>query len=150
MRTVTIALRDADFAAEMAKMRSWLDQHMFKPTKFTYKQDREIITISVDFLSNHHAEAFKRNFDGHEPEADFFLKNELDPAVETIGQRRTSDIVSGTMAQACWWRLLAEEIRTEADNFGSDSAKETMELAARGWEQLAQELECRLARKGDL
>jgi len=52
------------------------------------------------------------------------------------------------MAQACWWRLLAEEIRTEADNFGSDSASETMELAARGWEQLAEELEHRLARNG--
>jgi hypothetical protein len=50
------------------------------------------------------------------------------------------------MAQACWWRLLAEEIRTEADNFGSDSARETMELAARGWEQLPEELEHRLAR----
>ena len=55
----------------------------------------------------------------------------------------------GTMAQACWYRLVAEEIRTELDNFGSDSAKETMEIAARGWEQLAEELENRLARNGD-
>jgi hypothetical protein len=53
------------------------------------------------------------------------------------------------MAQACWWRLVAEEIRTEADSFGSAAAKETMELAARGWEQLAEELEHRLARNGD-
>ena len=52
-----------------------------------------------------------------------------------------------TMAQACWWRLLAEEIRTEADSFASETAKETMEVAARGWEQLAEELEHRLARK---
>jgi hypothetical protein len=51
-----------------------------------------------------------------------------------------------TMAQACWWRLLAEEIRTEADNFASEAAKETMERAARGWEQLAEELEHRLTR----
>ena len=49
------------------------------------------------------------------------------------------------MAQACWWRLLAEEIRTEADGFGSEAAKETMELAARGWEQLAEAVEHRLA-----
>ena len=52
------------------------------------------------------------------------------------------------MAQACWWRLLAEEIRTEADNFASATAKETMEMAARGWEQLAEELEHRLTRNG--
>ena len=55
----------------------------------------------------------------------------------------------GTMAQACWWRLVAEEIRTEADSFGSEAAKETMEMAARGWEQLAEELERRLARNSD-
>jgi len=49
------------------------------------------------------------------------------------------------MAQACWWRLLAEEIRSAADDFSSADAKETMELAARGWEQLAEGLEHRLA-----
>jgi hypothetical protein len=38
----------------------------------------------------------------------------------------------------------AEEIRTEADNFGSEASRETMEMAARSWEQLA-----RLARNGD-
>jgi hypothetical protein len=52
------------------------------------------------------------------------------------------------MAQACWWRLVAEEIRTEADNFGSEAARETMEMAARSWEQMAAELEDRLARNG--
>jgi hypothetical protein len=53
------------------------------------------------------------------------------------------------MAQACRWRLLVEEIRMEADNFNSESAKETMEMAAKGWEQLAEELERRLARSSD-
>jgi hypothetical protein len=38
------------------------------------------------------------------------------------------------------------EIRTEADDFSSEAAKEIMELAARGWEQRAEELEHRLAR----
>jgi len=62
------------------------------------------------------------------------------------GDGSASTESSATMAQACWWRLLAEEIRTEADNFASESAKETMEMAARGREQLAEELEHRLAR----
>jgi len=147
VRTITIVLRGEDFSAEMAKMRTWLDQHMFRPSKFIYKQDREIITISIDFLSNHHAEAFKRHFDGHESEAHFSLPNGLDPLGRTSGEGRTTEI-PGTMAQACWWRLLAEEIRTEADNFGSASAKESMELAAQGWEQLAEQLEHRLAGNG--
>ena len=85
MRTVTIALRGADFAVEMVKMRAWLDQHMFEPAKFAYKQDREAVFISVDFLNDHHAEAFKSHFDGQEPDADFFRKNELEPPAETIG-----------------------------------------------------------------
>ena len=150
MHTVTITLCGADFAGEMMKMRVWLDRHMFKPQRFTYKQDQEIITISLDFLSNHHAKAFKNHFTGKEPDADVLLKNGLEPApLGGSGQRRSTEI-SGTMAQVCWWRLLAEEIRTEADNFGSLSARETMELAARGWEQLAEELEHRLARTGNL
>ena len=65
------------------------------------------------------------------------------------GERYRKKKTPPTMAQACWWRLLAEEIRTEADNFNSESAKETMELAARGWERLAEELEHRLAKNGD-
>src|SRR5215475_6853645 len=105
MRTITIALRHADFAAEMAKMRSWLDQHMFNPEKFFYKQTKEIITISVDFLSDHHAEAFKNHFNGREPDANVLLKNEFEAARGGVGQRRTMGI-PGTMAQACWWRLL--------------------------------------------
>jgi hypothetical protein len=69
-----------------------------------------------------------------------------DPLSRTAGDGFASAEIPATMAQACWWRLLAEEIRTEADNFASGSAKETMEVAARGWEQLAEELEHRLTR----
>ena len=132
MRRVTVELRDADFAGEMVKMRAWLDQHMFEPKKFTYKQNRETVFISVDFLNDYHAEAFKSHFDGQEPDAGLFLPDAPEASRRTVGQRKMTEI-PGTMAQACWWRLLAEEIRTEADNFGSASARETMELAARGW-----------------
>ena len=38
------------------------------------------------------------------------------------------------MAQACSRRLLAEEISTQADNFASEAAKETIGAAARGWD----------------
>ena len=69
-----------------------------------------------------------------------------DPLSRTAGDGFASAEIPATMAQACWWRLLAEEIRTEADNFATAAAKETMEVAARGWEQLAEELEHRLTR----
>jgi hypothetical protein len=146
MRAVTITLHGADFAGEMMNMRAWLDQHMIKPEKFTYKQDQDIITISLDFLNDHHAEAFKHHFDGRELEADFSPRDdELKFRDRAIGELRTTQLP--TIAQARWWRLLAEEIRTEADNFGSVSARTTMEQAAQCWEQLAEEVEHRLTRK---
>ena len=46
-----------------------------------------------------------------------------------------------TMAQVCWWRLMAEEVRTEADDFSSVSAKETMHYVARAWDRMADDLE---------
>jgi hypothetical protein len=49
-----------------------------------------------------------------------------------------------TMAQVCWWRLTAEEVRTEADGFSSLSAKEAMRDVARTWDRMAQDLEKRL------
>ena len=150
MRTATITMRGADFAKKMSEMRVWLDRHSFEPTRFTYKQDREIIVITVDFNENHQAEAFQSRFDGQQREMDSShrsVQKQLNRAgaIASWGEAETR----GTMAQACWWRLVAEEIRTEADNFGSESARETMEMAARGWEQLAEELEDRLARTSD-
>ena len=145
MRTVTITLRGADFAGEMVEMRTWLDQHMIEPARFTYREDGKLVVISVDFRKDHHAEAFKIRFDGQSLEADVPLHTGH-PAEPDCGNDFGSAEIPATMAQARWWRLVAEEIRTEADNFASEAAKEMMELAARGWEQLAEDLEHRLAR----
>jgi hypothetical protein len=150
MRTATINLHGADFAKKMSEMRIWLDRHSFEPTRFTYKQDREIIVITVDFKENQQAEAFQSRFDGQQREGVSSHRNvqkQLNraDAIASWGAAETR----GTMAQACWWRLVAEEIRTEADDFGSEAARETMEMAARSWEQMAEELEDRLARNSD-
>ena len=50
-------------------------------------------------------------------------------------------IVKDTVADACWCRLMAEEIRTEAEGFGSRSAKETMRIAAESWDRVAESIE---------
>ena len=146
MHTVTITLRGADFAHEMLELRTWLDQHMLEPVRFTYRQDGELVVISVEFQKDHHAETFRNRF-GRLFEADALLRSGHDPLIRGVGHGLGRAEMPATMAQACWWWLLAEEIRTEADNFASEAAKETMERAARGWEQLAEELEHRLARK---
>jgi hypothetical protein len=149
MRTATITLRGADFVQTMSEMRAWLDQNFVEPTRFTYKQSREIIAISVDFQEDDQAEAFQSRFAGQQREVASSLRSVQEPLNRVAGDGVGIPEARGTMAQACWWRLVAEEIRTEADNFGSESAKETMEIAARGWEQLAEDLEDRLARNGD-
>jgi hypothetical protein len=64
MRAATITLSSAEFAKTRSEMRAWLNQQLFEPLRFTYKQDREIIVISVDFPEDHHAEAFQSRFDG--------------------------------------------------------------------------------------
>src|SRR6516162_5506512 len=62
MRTPTVPFRAAAFTQKMTEMRMWLDVSFFEPIRFTYKQDREIIVISVDFPEDHHAEAFQSRF----------------------------------------------------------------------------------------
>ena len=146
MRTATIALRGPEFAQTMSEMRAWLDQQLFEPLRFTYNQDREIIVIAIDFQEDHHAEAFQSRFAGRQGDVASLLNTQKvnRAALDRFGMPEAR----GTMAEACWWRLVAEEIRTEADNFGSESAKETMEIAARSWERLAEELEQRMGPNG--
>jgi hypothetical protein len=46
-----------------------------------------------------------------------------------------------TMAEVCWWRLMAEEVRTQAEDFSSASAKTTMLDVAATWDRMADNLE---------
>jgi hypothetical protein len=131
----------------MSEMRAWLDQQHFEPLTFTYNQDREIIVISVDFQEDHHAEAFRSRFAGRQREVASLLSTQKQVNRAALDRFGTPQ-ARGAVAEACWWRLMAEEVRTEADNFGSESAKETMEIAARSWERLAEKLEQRLGRNG--
>ena len=68
MRTVMIRLRAVDLAAEMAAMRTWLDEYRYEPSKFTYDQLGDTVAVCVDFNKDEEAEAFRKRFDGHEPE----------------------------------------------------------------------------------
>lgn len=54
-----------------------------------------------------------------------------------------------TMADVCWWRLMAEEVRTQAEDFSSASAKTTMLGVAATWDRMADDLERHLARQSE-
>jgi hypothetical protein len=72
----------------------------------------------VDFNKDNEADAFKAEFGGFEEK----------PA-------------QGWMSKVCWWRLMAEEMRTEADNFSSASAKHTLLYAAQTLDRMARDME---------
>ena len=48
------------------------------------------------------------------------------------------------MEQVSWWRLMAEEVRTDADEMSCTSAREMMGSVAATYDQLADNLERRL------
>jgi hypothetical protein len=50
----------------------------------------------------------------------------------------------GTMSKIRWWRLMAEELRTEANGFSSASAKHTVLYAAQALDRMASDMERRL------
>jgi hypothetical protein len=68
-------------------------------------------------------------------------------ALEFPGDAPGKTKSSETMAQVCWWRLMAEEVRVEADGFRSSSAKATMRIVAQTWDRMAEDLERRLTRR---
>jgi hypothetical protein len=45
------------------------------------------------------------------------------------------------MSKVCWWRLMAEEIGTEADGFSSASSKQTLHHAAQTLDRMATDME---------
>jgi hypothetical protein len=130
MRTIIVKLPPgADLSWEMAEMRGWLDANRCTPSRFKYDLARKAVIIQVVFNDNREADVFEQRFDGRESD---FVNSERPRLLET-------------MERACWWRLMAEGIRTEADELTSESAKETMANVALTYEQMAEDLERRLA-----
>jgi hypothetical protein len=129
MRSVIVkSPRSVDFANEMSQMRSWLDTQGCSPSRFQYYTQGDAVIIEVEFGSNQEAEAFKRRFDG----------------VEGVLIKGGRPAYRETIEQVCWWRLTAEEIRSEADGFGSRDARETMAQVALSYDRMAEDLERRL------
>ena len=119
MRNIVIRLhRAADLAATMKSMRLWLDDHRCQPHRFACDPIAGWNVIHIDFNEDNKADAFKAQFGGSEEKS-----------------------AQGTMSKVCWWRLMAEEIRTEADSFSAASAKHTLLYAAQTLDRMASDLE---------
>ncbi len=121
----------ASLSSEMTSMRLWLDAHHSSPSRFHYDLLPDSLVVQVEFSGEEDAEAFEQRFDAPQKH----------PRSAKATPRRE------TMEQVFWWRLTAEEIRTEADDFRSQSARETMSQIALSYERMAEDLEKRLAER---
>ena len=64
MRTITIRVRAVEFAERITAMRTWLDEHRFEPSRFTYSEDGNNLLIDVSFEVVDEAAAFSARFNG--------------------------------------------------------------------------------------
>jgi hypothetical protein len=147
MRTVVIRLRRADLSAEMAAMRAWLDENRCQPSRFDCDQYEDTTVLRLEFKRDSEAQSFRARF---EPSTSPRHPAKQSVVNETHEQSLVpegwSPSATGpeSMLQVCRWRIMAEEIRTEAEDFSTASAKETLQAVAQVWDQMAENLEKRL------
>ena len=64
LHSTEIRVGDADLAAQMIRMREWLDSHRSEPAVFRYDHVDSSVIIRVDFAAEDAASAFAREFHG--------------------------------------------------------------------------------------
>jgi hypothetical protein len=135
--TVAIKVFRCDLSERMTAMREWLDKHRYEPSQFSSTQYQNYSVVCLDFNKEAEAEAFRQHFArGEISRGALALPNGLNGIAGSARE---------TMEQVCWWRLMAEEVRTEADGLGSDAATEAMGQVASSYDQMAESLERRLS-----
>jgi hypothetical protein len=129
-------------------MRRWLDKNGIEPLKFTSNRYGNVVGIYLEFSRETHAAAFRARFDDEKrrPPYDELLRGDYRWTLDFRGSQDVQTAHRETMAQACWWRLRAEEVRAEADDVRSASAQATLRTVAETWDRMAEDLERRLAR----
>jgi hypothetical protein len=148
MPTAVTRVPAAELANELAEMRKWLDKNGIEPLKFISNRYGSIVGIYLEFGKEMHAEAFRSRFGDEKRRRphDELLHGDYRWTLDFRGSGAAQTRHRETMAQACWWRLRAEEVRAEADGLNSASAQATMRTVAETWDRMAEDLERRLAR----
>jgi len=55
MRSVTVRIRAAEFSATMTAISEWLDANRYKPTRYKYDHDEDVVLVTVDFTAEQSA-----------------------------------------------------------------------------------------------
>jgi hypothetical protein len=130
MPTIVITLRDGfDLAVEMARMRNWFDAQHGTPSAFAYRRDGHNIVFEIAVENPETARRFRDSFGGYDGFSSAYARRFAHETMETV----------------CWWRLRAEEIRVEAEEYRSRDARKTMAAVAISYDRMADNLEKRLA-----
>ena len=138
MATVLIRVPTGELPEKMAGMRKWLNERRYEPSKFTCDRYGSIFAVCIDFSNDGEAEAFKSRFSPQEitSPSSIFVNGSSIP----LARPKTAE----TMEQVSWWRLMAEEVRADADEMSCTSAREMMGSVAATYDRLAENLERRL------
>jgi hypothetical protein len=64
LHSTEIRVGNSDLAGQMIRMREWLDSRRFEPAAFRYDHVGSAVIIRVDFMVEHEAAAFAREFGG--------------------------------------------------------------------------------------
>jgi hypothetical protein len=64
MHRIQVAMNDFGLAAEMRRMRRWLDDRRFEPRAFHYEQRQDRVLVLVAFTVENEARAFAAQFNG--------------------------------------------------------------------------------------
>jgi hypothetical protein len=132
MRAIIVELSEkGDLIEALRDIRTWCKKHLCEPNSFKYHLHGDNLIVVTAFENRENAEQFKIHFGGIESE---FVNLEQKYFPET-------------MATVCWWRLKAEEIRVEYDGFSCPSARYTMDIVARCYDNMAEHLEYRLIKE---
>jgi hypothetical protein len=137
----------ADLPIALAAMRRWLDRNSCTPLRFTSNRDGDIVSVCVEFTDDTQAQRFTEEFDRAKVlEVQGLASREKHWWLMYDGENSILLSTKDTMARACWCRLMAEEMRAEADGFASSSAKSTMSIVADTWDRIAADIEQRLSK----
>jgi hypothetical protein len=102
--------------------------------KVYLRQIREYLAVCIDFSNDGEARAFKNRFSPPEvtSSSSILVNGSSIPLARPEPE---------TLARISWWRLMAEEVRTDADEMSCASAKEMMGSVGATYDRLTENLD---------
>src|ERR1700756_272749 len=102
--------------------------------KVYLRQIREYLAVCIDFSNDGEARAFKNRFSPPEvtSSSSILVNGSSIPLARPEPE---------TLARISWWRLMAEEVHTDADEMSCASAKEMMGSVAATYDRLTENLD---------